>query len=279
MRPPCSLRLGIIGDPIERSLSPALHSYALQCLGIEGEYRAYQVKSEALQDFLEAHRDLWGFNVTIPHKESIIAYLDELDGSARRIGAVNTVRKQPYGRFVGYNTDSVGFLRSLQAHGFAPQGKRAIIIGAGGAARAVAHALLSSDIDSLTIYNRTVSRAQRLVEELQHCYSHRGISVGTEPQALSSADLVVNTTPAGTIPLPECLSEGALAYDLAYNPPQTQFLAEAAQRGAQTLNGLDMLISQALESLKIWLGAPDLEERLEYESLKRFLEEKLKEHL
>ncbi len=280
------IRLGIIGDPIGHSLSPALHQWLLKHLGIEGEYQAYHVRDGELAAFLAMSKrcELLGFNVTIPHKISITRWLDSIDQEAYLIGAVNTV-KNSQGYLVGYNTDSMGFLRSLEARCFSPQEKRVIILGAGGAARAVAHALLGSGIATLAIYNRTPSRAQELAGELQQRYPHRAISVGiwSDPQALScdlrTAELVVNATPMSTVSLPERLSDNALVYDLVYNPPRTRLLIEAERRGAQTINGLDMLIYQAIESLKIWLEIPDLEDRIAYGSLKGFLEKRLKEHL
>ncbi len=277
------MKLGIIGDPIGHSLSPALHQWVLERLGIAGEYRAYHVRDGKLLAFLEMSRrcELSGFNVTIPHKISITRWLDSMDQEASLIGAVNTV-KNSQGSLVGYNTDGIGFLRALQARRFSPQQKRVVIRGAGGAARAVAHALLRSGIATLVISNRTTSRAQKLLEELQQRYPHAAISV-TIPQALSrelrTADLIVNATPMSPISLPERLSDNALVYDLVYNPPRTRLLIEAERRGAQTLNGLDMLIYQAIESLKIWLGIPDLEARIPYDTLKSFLEKRLKEHL
>lgn len=270
--------LGIIGDPIGHSLSPALHQWLLKRLGIEGEYRAYRVREHELKDFLAAHRELQGFNVTIPHKERMVSYLDALSPEAQRIGAVNTVNNE-HGRLLGYNTDSLGFLRSLRDR----SPTQAVLIGAGGAARAVAHALLHSNVTTLSIYNRTRERALALAEELRRHYPDKAISVEDTPHALpwDRVDLVVNATPVGMesdalpIFLPTKLSDRLLVYDLIYNPPQTRLLMEAERRGARTLNGLDMLIYQAIESLKIWLEMPDWEPQIEYDSLRRLLEEHL----
>lgn len=274
------IKLGIIGDPIGHSLSPALHSYILESLGIPGEYRAYRVQEHKLKDFLLAHQELSGFNVTIPHKERILSYLDWISEEAQLIGAVNTVKNE-HGVLMGYNTDSVGFLRSLRARDLFP--KQAILLGAGGAARAVAHALLRSEVTTLSLYNRSHERALKLAEELRRHYPDRAISVEGDPSALpwDHADLLVNATPVGMnsetllVPLPERLPKKMLVYDLVYNPPKTRLLIEAEERGAQTMGGLDMLIYQAIESLKIWLERPDLESQIEYDSLRRFLEEQL----
>ncbi len=267
------VKLGIIGDPIGHSLSPALHNYLLEHLNIEGEYRAYRVGKHELEDFLAAHRELVGFNVTIPHKERIVSYLDALSPEAQRIGAVNTVKNEQ-GRLLGYNTDSLGFLRSLGD--FSPT--HAGIIGAGGAARAVAHALLQSNVTALSIYNRTRERARALAEELRRHYPDKAISVEDN---WDRVDLLVNATPVGMesdalpIPLPERLSKNVLVYDIIYNSPKTKFLLEAERRGAQVMGGLDMFIYQAIEALKIWLEKSDLEEQIEYDSLRRLLEEQL----
>lgn len=274
------IELGIIGDPIAHSLSPALHNFVLQSLGVTGEYRAYRVRERELPDFLRAHRELRGFNVTIPHKERILRYLDELSREARLIGAVNTVKNED-NKFVGYNTDSLGFLRSLQMHNLSP--KRAILLGAGGAARAVAHALLHAEVTTLVLYNRTATRARQLAQQFQKLYPNKTVFAVDDPSALpfGHVDLLVNATSVGMkdaalpIPLPERLPKSLLVYDLIYNPPKTRLLLEAERRGAQTLNGLDMLISQAIESLKIWLERPDLDQQIGYDRLRRFLEEQL----
>jgi shikimate dehydrogenase len=274
------IKLGIIGDPIAHSLSPALHRFMLNSLGVAGEYRAYRVRESELQDFLVAHRELVGFNVTIPHKEGILRYLDRLSPEAQRIGAVNTV-KDERGALVGYNTDGLGFLRSL--HGRTPT--RAILVGAGGAARAVAHTLLlRSEVTALFLYNRSGERALHLAEELQQHYPNKTISVVRDPHVLpwDRVDLMVNATPVGMlkedvlpVPLPERLLKNVLVYDLVYSPAKTKLRIEAERRGAATMGGLDMLIYQAIEALKIWLERPDLDAQLKYDSLRRFLEEQL----
>lgn len=274
------IKLGIIGDPIAHSLSPALHSFVLKSVGIAGEYRAYRVRESELKDFLATHRELAGFNVTIPHKERILRYLDWVSEEARVIGAVNTVKNE-HGALVGYNTDGIGFLRSLRARDLSPE--RAILIGAGGAARAVAHALLQYTVTALSIYNRTSERARTLAEELQTHYPTKTVSVTCDSCTLpwDRADLFVNATPVGMksdalpVPLPKRLSQNLIVYDLVYNPPKTRLLIEAERRGAQIISGLDMLIHQAIEALKIWLGRPDLDAQIEYDSLRRFLEEQL----
>lgn len=272
------IELGIIGDPIAHSLSPALHSSILKSLGIAGEYRAYRVREHELKDFLAAHRELAGLNVTIPHKERIVGHLDALSPEVQRIGAVNTVKNE-HGRLLGYNTDGLGFLRSLGD--VSPT--HAVIIGAGGAARAVAHALLQANATALSIYNRTRERAIALAEELRRHYPDKAISVEDNPHALpwDRLDLLVNATPVGMesdalpIPLPERLVKKVLVYDIIYNPPKTKLLLEAERRGASVRGGLDMLIYQAIEALKIWLDRADLDSQIDSENLRRFLEEQL----
>ncbi len=274
------IELGIIGDPIAHSLSPALHNYILKSLGIAGEYRAYRVREGELKDFLLTHRELAGFNVTLPHKERIVPYLDAISAEAQRIGSVNTVKREG-GSLVGYNTDSIGFLRSLHARDVSP--KHAVIVGAGGAARAVAHALLQSKTMTLSIYNRTPERALKMLAELRCYYPDKMTRVEDDPSLLpwDRVDLLVNATPVGMqnntlpIPLPQRLPENILVYDLVYRPIKTRLLMEAERRGAQVMGGLDMLIYQALEALKIWLERPDFDAQIEYDSLRRFLEGQL----
>lgn len=155
--------LGIIGDPIAHSLSPAMHNFILKKLNLNYCYLAFRVKAEALKRALEGIRALGivGVNLTVPHKQSVIALLDELDGEAEILKAVNTI-KNDNGRLVGYNTDGIGFRKSLEAHNIKLTGKRAVVLGAGGAARAVVYSLITLGIGEIAIYNRTPSPAQKL---------------------------------------------------------------------------------------------------------------------
>jgi shikimate dehydrogenase len=239
--------LGLLGHPVSHSKSPEFFLNKLAAIGRSDiEYCAFDLASiDDFSAFCEAHPDLFGFNVTIPHKQSIIPFLESLDEEAAEIGAVNTVVRTPQG-WKGYNTDSWGFLRSLQPF-IKGRHERALIFGSGGASKAVAYALKNLGI-STTIISRTPALGQ---------VSHSDLT----PEALSHYLLLVNCTPLGTAPHVEgCVDlpwsgvgEKHLAVDLVYNPEITTFMKRAQAQGAQVINGADMLRLQAEKSLEIWL--------------------------
>ena len=207
-----------------------------------------------------------GINVTVPHKEAVIPYLDEVDQWATTAGAVNTIVNRE-GRLTGYNTDGLGFLRALlEVNGFAPQGRRALVLGAGGAARGVVLALVREGVGHLTVANRTLSRAERLVQIAQD----GGVNSLPIPlagsaldRAAASADLIVNCTTLGMAHGPDeqgtplsrqQIPPTALVNDLVYNPKETPLLRLAAQAGAQVLGGIHMLVYQGAASFEMWTG-------------------------
>lgn len=262
--------LGIIGYPIGHSISPRFQQAALDSLSIDAEYRAYEVHPEGVGDFVDSLRGpgVLGINATVPHKEAVMPFLDEIDDWAAEAGAVNTIVNRS-GRLAGYNTDGYGFLRALrESGGLEPGGKRALILGAGGSARGVVQALLRAGIAELVIANRTVERAESLAE----LAGEGGVSaeaIPLEPGALSeaaaSAELIVNCTSLGmrhgpdesATPLAsEQIPGTALVYDLVYNPMQTPLLRAAEQAGAATLGGISMLVYQGAASFEIWLERP-----------------------
>ncbi len=267
--------LGIIGFPIGHSISPVFQQAALDCCAIPARYRAYNVHPEDVAAFVAELRlpAILGINVTVPHKESVIPFLDNLDDWAAEAGAVNTIVHRR-GRLTGYNTDGYGFLRALrEGAGFDPAGSRALILGAGGAARGVVLALARERVGLLTIANRTAGRA----ETLAHLAQSRGVTAAALPlpatanpdpalaAAARQADLIVNCTTIGMahgpqadgVPLPwQLLAPGALVYDLVYNPPQTRLLGEAAQAGIATLGGIEMLVYQGAAAFELWLERP-----------------------
>ncbi len=272
--------VGLIGYPVKHSVSAAFHQAAFDHMGMRAQYLLWEVPPEDLEEKLKELRepDHLGANVTIPHKEAVIPLLDHVDEMARRIGAVNTIVNQG-GHLVGFNTDAQGFLTALRGEGeFEPQGRRAVLVGAGGAARAAAFMLLEAGIGTLAIVNRNLDRADALVQDLERGQkgrkeAARGGQEGRttaypwEPEALARAldncDLVVNCTPLGTrssqweghSPLSAALiPPSALVYDLVYNPPETPFLAEARKAGARTLPGLPMLLYQGAASFQLWTG-------------------------
>ncbi len=262
--------LGIIGYPIGHSISPRFQQAALDSLSINVEYRAYEVRPEGVGDFIESLREpgVLGINVTVPHKEAVTAFLDEIDDWAAEAGAVNTIANRG-GRLLGYNTDGYGFLRALREEGgMEPAGRRALILGAGGSARGVTRALLRAGIAELVIANRTVSRAKALAEPAAGGnVSAEAIPLEYEQlgEAASGADLIVNCTSLGmrhgpdefATPLTaEQIPSCALVYDLVYNPMQTPLLRAAEQAGASTLGGIAMLVYQGAASFEIWLERP-----------------------
>ena len=267
-----TLRLGIIGYPLGHSASPAFQQAALDHLGVDATYERWEVAPERLAERVRELRgpDLLGFSVTVPHKEAVMPLLDEVDTAARDIGAVNTVVHSD-GRLLGANTDLAGFLRALREDGdYEPRGRRALILGAGGAARAVAYALLSEGAASVAIANRSPERARTLANELATRFPARVDALALDAESLApllgadaSVDLLVNCTSMGMAhgpaadasPIPAGLiPRTALVYDLVYNPAETPMLAAARRAGARTLGGLPMLVYQGAAAFRMWTG-------------------------
>ncbi|MYD48793.1 MAG: shikimate dehydrogenase [Chloroflexi bacterium] len=262
--------LGIIGYPIGHSISPRFQQAALDGLSINADYRAYEVHPDGVGDFVASLRGpgVLGINVTVPHKEAVMPFLDEIDDWAAEAGAVNTIVNRG-GRLAGYNTDGYGFLRALrESGGLEPAGKRGLILGAGGSARGVVQALLRAGIAELVIANRTVARAQSLAElatERNVVAEAIPLEGGPLGDAAAAADLIVNCTSLGMRHGPDesatplgarQIPAAALVYDLVYNPMQTPLLRAAEQAGASTLGGISMLVYQGAASFEIWLERP-----------------------
>ena len=259
--------LGIIGYPIGHSMSPVFQQAALDACGVDARYVAYQVAPEEVEAFVNGLRQpgTLGINVTVPHKLAVMPFLDEIDDWATEAGAVNTIVNRQ-GRLTGHNTDGYGFLRALrEGAGFEPAGLRTLILGAGGAARGVVLALAREGVGDLTIANRTPERAQDLAQLAQGWgISARAISLSGRDltDAAASAELIVNCTTIGMThgpgedesPLPaDAIPATALVNDLVYNPLETRLLREAAQAGAKTLGGIQMLVYQGAASFEMWL--------------------------
>lgn len=267
MRPSGTTRLaGVIGDPVQHSLSPALHNAAFARLGLDWTYVAFEVPVGGAAGAVAAMRALGieGLSVTMPLKAEVAEACDELSPVAAMLGAVNCVRRSG-DRLIGENTDGVGFVNSLRSQaGVELAGMHAVVLGAGGAARAVVVALVSEGA-SVTIVNRSVESAMRAAELGKRAASTAGVGsamsvmVGA-PGAVSDADLVVNATPLGmqaTDPMPvapELLNSGQVVVDLIYMPAVTPLLKFADEAGAQALNGTGMLLFQAAEQFKMWTG-------------------------
>ncbi len=260
---------GLIGYPVRQSLSPILHNAAFRALGLDAVYVTFPVPPEDLASAIAGVRALGvaGINVTIPHKERVIEYLDDLAPEAHRIGSVNTVRREG-DRLVGYSTDGYGFGQALLEAGFNPAGRNALICGAGGAARAVAAWLLGTEAARVAVAGRTPARVEQLEADLASLAGGRlsGLPWVREDlnRALAATDLVVNATPIGmgpetglTLPLDFPPGEtGRLAYDLIYHPNPTGFMRQAAEQGWSTAGGLGMLIHQAARAFTLWTGYP-----------------------
>jgi len=263
--------VGIIGDPVEHSLSPLMHNAAFEHLDMDYVYVPYHVKKGALESAISGAKSLGitGLNVTIPHKTEVIKYLDSLDKSAELIGAVNTI-KFDENHAKGYNTDGIGAVKAVEEVSSVIN-KKVIILGAGGAARAIAFQMLLDGVASLVIANRTLEKAEQLQGDLVEKLNAdvKSIDLGEElKKELSDADILINTTPIGMYPnvdqeplvKAELMYESLIVKDCVYNPLKTGLIKEAEKCGATTISGLKMLIYQGMESFRIWTGlTPPLE--------------------
>ena len=258
---------GILGYPLGHSISPYFQNAAFTNLGIEATYEAWPVDAaelpERIQDLRES--DFLGANVTIPYKELVMPLLDEIDDWALKIGSVNTIVNQS-GILIGYNTDTVGFLRAISEYGnYEPSGQDVLLIGAGGAARAAAYALMEARVNTLWIANRTYDRARRLADEFLGMGEVKPIGLD-DPEfskSAASASLIVNSTSLGMKHTSEAhinplegfsIESSTLVNDMVYNPLHTPMLINAENRGARTLSGLPMLVLQGAASFELWTG-------------------------
>ena len=262
-------KLGIFGYPIGHSLSPVFQQAALDHYEIDARYEAWETSPADLGAAVARLRgcEYLGANVTVPHKVEVMAHLDEVDELARLIGAVNTIVKHGE-RLIGHNTDAGGFVESLRrAGGFDPKGRRALLLGAGGAARAAAFALARGGASELVIANRTLERAVALAAELggdgRGVIAIRLADAASLGEAAAGADLIVNSTTVGmrhtpeqdASPLPDgVLGCGSVVYDMVYNPARTPLLAQAELAGATAVGGLSMLIHQGAAAFELWTG-------------------------
>lgn len=259
--------VGIIGHPVRHSRSPQMHNAAFAALGLDWAYVPFPVPPERLSGAVHGLRDLGvrGFNVTIPHKEAVLPLLDELSPQARAIGAVNTVVIDG-GRMTGHNTDGEGFSRALhEAHRFKAGRSRALILGAGGSARAVCDQLAREGIAGLRICGRSEDRAEALAADIRR--HHPECDVKTLPWSpldhrcgINWAELIVNTTPVGMKPGDGSpidtngISPGHIIVDLIYAPPVTPLLETCQALRARCLNGLGMLLHQGAAAFTLWTG-------------------------
>ena len=263
---------GVIGDPISHSLSPRLHGYWLKEYGIDGNYNAFHVTPEDLPTFVKTlgQNSISGINVTVPHKEHVMGFLDIVDDKAERIGAVNTIFRGEDGSLVGTNTDGYGYLMHLKsvATGWNAKNGPAVVLGAGGAARAVLVSLLDDGIPEIRLCNRTMSRAEKLADDLNDPRI-KVVSWDDRETILDDCSLLTNVTTLGMTgqkPLEIELSnlpQSAVVYDIVYNPLETDLLRKARLNGNQTVDGLGMLLHQAAPGFEKWFGVmPDVDEGL-----------------
>ena len=267
------IHLGLIGYPLSHSLSPRIHEAAFTALALQGEYLLYPVapgKIDGLAALVRHMRDgeIQGLNVTIPYKQTIMSLLDELTPSAQAIGAVNTLYLQE-GKLIGHNTDAAGFLADLTKFLREPVGeKKALVLGAGGAARAVVYALLKDGWQvNLAVRRADLSQANALIEAFEPQAGSRSMDLelleaGDLERLGSGIQLIVNATPIGMFPeadfspwpngLP--FPKEAAIYDLVYNPRQTRLVREAQNAGLRATTGLGMLVEQAALSFACWTG-------------------------
>ncbi len=255
----------LIGDPVGQSLSPAMHNAAFRALGLNCAYITLRVPKPTLANAIAGVRALGiaGLNVTIPHKISIISLLDELDESANLVGAVNTV-KNNRGKLIGFNTDGGGALRALEEKIGSVKGKEVVLLGAGGAARAIAFSLARVGA-RLTIANRTVPRAQALASAVEQKLSTNvkvaSLNRAELTKALKNVDVLINATSVGmhpkidkTLVRANMMRRGLVVYDIVYQPLRTKLLREARRAGGKTIDGLGMLVHQGALAFEIWTG-------------------------
>ena len=251
---------GVIGDPIEHSLSPVMHNAAFEALGLDAIYLAFRVAEHELGDAIRGAKSLGiaGLNVTIPLKEKALAFVDA-DDVATRIGAINTIAFTS-GTPTGYNTDGIGALTVLKERVGEIRGKEVLILGAGGAARAIAF-YLDAEGARLTIANRTEDRAAMLASSL-HNAGFISLSEDELKRHIRDADILINTTPVGMYPRVDATLVNArmmhpelVVFDIVYNPAETKLLREAKKAGVQTIiEGVKMLVYQGAASFRIWTG-------------------------
>ncbi|MGP1366737.1 MAG: shikimate dehydrogenase [Schwartzia sp. (in: firmicutes)] len=257
--------LGVIGYPIGHSLSPAMQRAAIEAAGLPYRYTAMEVPPEQLAETVSSLKSasFRGFNVTIPHKTAVMPLLDEIHEDARRIGAVNTV-VQEKGRLIGYNTDATGFVEGLRSAGETAAHKNVVLLGAGGAARAVLWALVKEGAKKILLGVRNVENARAILRDFSFADHVAAVPWTGElfRAGLTEADLVVNATPLGMTPhtaaMPPvdwaALKTHAFLYDIIYTPERTRFLQEGEAHGHRGLNGVSMLIGQGVAAFRLWTG-------------------------
>ncbi len=255
-------RVFLLGDPVSHSVSPAMHTAAFRALGLDWEYELLETPREKLRETLGrlCADDCAGANITVPHKQAVMEWVDQISENARTIGAVNTLVTRE-GKLFGENTDAEGFIVALKESHINPRHARVVILGAGGAACAVAFALAAAGAREICLINRTAARATELADRLHA--KHPDLRIGVNwHAAIADANILINATPVGLwpnvtdSPLPpaQVISSHSVVIDLIYHPLQTRLLWDAKRAGAWTINGLSMLVHQGAASFKLWTG-------------------------
>lgn len=257
---------GVIGNPIEHSLSPQMHNANLESLNLDYKYLPFKVYDENIENLIDGAKalNIQGLNVTIPHKISVIDYLDEIDPLAEKIGAVNTINftyKSDEAIAKGYNTDVLGAMRALKEK-TEIKDKNVLILGAGGASRAISYGLTEENVGSLTILNRNLERALDLAGDITSSteYTVNFDDFENTDQYLRDTDIIINTTPVGMYPniydkpliYAQQMNPDMVVFDIVYTPLETGILKEAKKIGATRVSGLKMFVYQGAESFKIW---------------------------
>ncbi|KKY01847.1 hypothetical protein VN21_00110 [Paraclostridium benzoelyticum] len=258
--------LCLIGNPVEHSFSPSIHNYLIKKNNLNMKYVCFNVKSDELENAIKGIKALGvkGCNVTIPHKVEIIKYLDSVDKNALLIGAVNTVKNEG-GKLIGYNTDGVGFVKSITDKGYDIYNKNVLIIGAGGAARSIAIEMASNGAKEINLRNRSIKNAKEISDILIDSFgiNSKFSTDQITKEDLEDIDIIINTTPIGmdkdkdSCPIDEKINltnKDILVCDIVYNPHETKFISWAKKNNFDIVYGIDMLINQAIQGFNIWTG-------------------------
>lgn len=274
--------VGVIGNPIEHSLSPPMHNNAFKQMDMDYKYVAFHVEEENLKNVIISAKtmNIKGLNVTIPYKTDIIEYLDEIDPTAKKINAVNTISFID-GVAKGYNTDGLGAIKSIEKY-TTLESKNVLVVGAGGASKAITFTLLNHNINKLFIANRSEDNAKTLIDNLKKQTGHENIEyipINRVDEIIESVDIIINTTPIGMYPNVDAeapittdkISENHVVMDIIYNPLETKLIRKAKENNATTITGTHMLVNQGILAFEIFTG-----ETPTYESFEEALLEQLK---
>lgn len=255
----------LIGHPVEHSLSPNIHNYLLNKHSINSKYVCFDVEKNNIDKAMQGIKALGikGANITIPHKVEVMTFLDEVDKNAKLIGSVNTI-KNNNGKLIGYNTDGIGFVKSILDKGYELKNKKVLIIGAGGACRSIAVELADKGVNSIDIRNRSIKNASTIVETINNNFKAKAsYSIEKiEKFDLENIDVLINTTPIGmdkdkeSCPIDEKIQidKDILVCDIVYNPHETKLISWAKNNNLNVVYGIDMLINQAIHGFYIWTG-------------------------